>query len=73
MSTNQQLLSKGIKHIAWALPMLFIGPTVIYNAFINKENVWHYLVLALGILICLGAIYLLFLGLKTLMRSLFND
>lgn len=59
--------------MAWALPMLFIGPTVIYNAFINKENIWHYLVLAFGILICLGAVFLLFSGLKILVRSLFND
>lgn len=73
MSTNKELLSKGIKYLAWALPLLFIGPTVIYNAFINKQNVWHYLVLGIGIIICFGAVYLMFMGLKTMMRSLFND
>jgi hypothetical protein len=73
MATNQTLLSKGIKYLAGALPLLFIGPTVIYNAFINKQNVWHYLVLAVGIIICLTAIFLMFWGLKTIMKSLFND
>ncbi|QBN18219.1 DUF6095 family protein [Flavobacterium nackdongense] len=73
MSTNKELLSKGIKKLAWALPLLFIGPSVIYNAFINKENVWHYLVLGIGIAVCLGAVYLAFAGLRLLMRSLFND
>jgi hypothetical protein len=73
MATNQQLLSKGIKYLAWSLPLLFIGPSLIYNAFINKQNSWHYLVLAIGIITCLGAVYLMFLGLKTLMKSLFND
>ncbi len=73
MATNQPLLSKGIKYLASALPFLFIGPGVIYNAFINNQNVWHYLVLAIGILMCLTAVYLLFSGLKTIMKSLFND
>jgi hypothetical protein len=73
MATNQTLLSKGIKYMAWALPLLFIGPTVVYNAFINKQNDWHYLVLALGIIICLMAMFFMFLGLNTIMKSLFND
>ncbi len=73
MSTNKLLLSKGIKQLGGSLPLLFIGPSVIHNAFINKQNDWHFLVLAIGILICLLAVYLLFLGLKTLTQSLFND
>jgi hypothetical protein len=73
MSTNKELLSKSIKYLAWALPLLFIGPSLIYNAFINKQNVWHYLVLGIGISVCIGAVYLMILGLKTMMRSLFND
>jgi hypothetical protein len=73
MATNKELLSKGIKYLAWALPLLFIGPSLIYNAFINKENGWHYLVLAIGIGVSFCAVYLMFLGLKTLMRSIFND
>ena len=73
MATNKELLSKGIKYLAGALPLLFLGPAVIYNAFMNKQNVWHYLVLAIGIIACLAAMYLMFLGLKTIMKSLFND
>ncbi|MBX9807631.1 MAG: hypothetical protein K2X95_07505 [Flavobacteriaceae bacterium] len=73
MSTNKELLSKGIKKLAWALPLLFIGPALIHNAFINKQNDWHYLVLGVGIVTCLSTVYLMFLGLQTLMRSLFND
>ena len=73
MATNKELLSKSIKYLAWALPLLFIGPSLIYNAFMNKQNVWHYLVLGIGISTCIGAVYLMFLGLKTMMRSLFND
>ncbi|WP_395048827.1 DUF6095 family protein [Flavobacterium sp.] len=73
MSTNKELLSKGIKKLALALPLLFIGPSLIHNAFINKQNDWHYLVLGIGIATCVGAVYLAFLGFKIMMRSLFND
>lgn len=73
MATNKELLSKSIKYLAWALPLLFIGPSLIYNAFINKQNAWHYLVLGIGIAVCIGAVYLMVLGLKTMMHSLFND
>lgn len=73
MATNKELLSKGIKYLAGALPLLFIGPSVIYNAFMNKQNVWHYLVLAFGIMACIGAMYLMFIGLKTIMKGIFND
>lgn len=73
MATNKELLSKGIKYLSGALPLVFIGPSLIYNAFMNKQNVWHYLVLALGIIACIAAMYLMFMGLKIIMKSIFND
>ncbi len=73
MGTNKELLFKSIKYFGWSLPLLFIGPSLIYNAFINKQNVWHFLVLAIGILVSISGVYLMFLGLKTIMRSLFNE
>jgi hypothetical protein len=73
MGTNKEVLSKGIKYLAGALPLFFIGPSIIYNAFINKQNPWHYLVLAIGIIACLGAMYLMYMGLKTIIKSLFDD
>jgi hypothetical protein len=72
MSTKKELLDKGIKYMFYALPLMFIGPSVIYNAFINKKNVWHYLVLAVGIFLCFLAVYFLFKGIKTVTDSLFN-
>lgn len=73
MGTNKELIGKGIKYLSGSLPLLFIGPAVIYNAFMNKQNVWHYLVLAMGIIACLAAMFLIFYGLKTIMKGLFND
>ena len=73
MATNKELLSKGIRYLFGALPLMFIGPSVIYNAFVNKNNVWHYLVLALGIAICFGAVFLMFKGVQTIVKSMFDN
>ncbi len=73
MPTNRNLLNKGIKYLVYSVPLIFIGPTVIYNAFMNKHTNWHYLVLAIGCLMCLGAMFFIFLGIKTITDSLFND
>lgn len=72
MGTDKKILNKGIVYMAWALPLLFIGPSVIYNAFINKHNIWHYLVLAIGIAISTAAVYFMFKGLNTIMKSIFG-
>ena len=73
MPDNKKLLNKGIKFMLFALPLMFIGPSVIYNAFINKDNVWHYLVLAIGIILCVLAVYFMFRGIKTLTDALFQN
>lgn len=70
---KKALLDKGIKFMLYALPLMFIGPSVIYNAFINKQNVWHYLVLFIGIILCLLAVYFMFKGIKTLIDTLFEN
>jgi hypothetical protein len=72
MPINKLLLKKGMKYMLYALPLMFIGPSVIYNAFINKDNVWHYLVLAIGILLCLSAVFLMYRGIKTLTDAIFE-
>ncbi len=73
MATDRKLLSKGIKYLVYAIPLIFIGPSVIYNAFMNKHTDWHYLVLAVGCIMCLGAMFMIFLGIKTITDSLFDS
>jgi hypothetical protein len=70
---NKELLAKGIKYLTGALPLMFIGPSVIYSAFMNQKNDWHYLVLVIGIIACLASMYLMFLGLKIIMKGIFKD
>lgn len=73
MATNKDLLAKGVKYLFGALPLMFLGPTIIFNAFMNKHTNWHYLVLIIGCAICLTSMALAFKGLKTMTDALFND
>ncbi|MDI9258485.1 MULTISPECIES: DUF6095 family protein [Flavobacterium] len=73
MAIDRTLLDKGIKYLLYALPLMFIGPSVMYNAFINKQNVWHWLVLAVGIFLSGLAVYFMFRGVKTITDALFKD
>ncbi len=70
---DKNILNSGIKYVVWALPMFFIGPTIINSAFKNEEHVMYIPILGLGIIICTVAVVLVFKGLQTIMKSLFND
>ncbi len=72
MATNKEILSKGIKYLAFALPLLFIGPSIIFSSFKNQQHPLYIPILGLGIIMCLLAIFLIFKGIQTIMRSLFN-
>jgi uncharacterized membrane protein YfcA len=72
MSTKKEQLGKGIRLMFGSLPLMFIGPSVIYNAFMNKHTNWHYLVLAIGCILCILAVFLAFKGIKTLTDALFD-
>jgi Family of unknown function (DUF6095) len=72
MPTNKKILSKGVQYLSGSLPLFFIGPSVIYSANKNKENDYYLIVLIIGILFCLGAMLLMFLGIKTIMKSMFD-
>jgi len=71
--TNREVLNKGIKYLAWALPALFIGPTFIHFALINKKQPLFPVILGIGTIICITGVTLIFKGLKTIMKGLFND
>ena len=72
MPTNRDLLAKGVKYLAGSLPLMFLGPSVIYNAFMNQHTNWHYLVLAIGIILCITSVYLAFKGIKTITDAFFD-
>jgi len=72
MSTDRKILAKGIRYLSGALPLFFIGPVVIHSSFKNQAHPMFIPVLGLGIITCLIAIFLVFHGIRTIMRSLFS-
>jgi hypothetical protein len=72
MATNKSILAKGVKYLAGALPLLFLGPVVITSAFKNEKHPLYIYVLILGILIALAAMFLIFKGINTVLKSLFD-
>jgi hypothetical protein len=73
MATNKELLAKGVKYLFGALPLMFLGPIILNSSFKNKDNPYYYLVVSIGILVCLSAMFLAFKGIKTMTDALFND
>jgi hypothetical protein len=72
MATNKEILFKGIKYLLFALPLLFIGPSVIFSSFKNQEHPFYIPILGLGIICCLASMFLIFKGIQTVMQSLFD-
>jgi len=69
--TDVELLRKGVKYLAIALPLLFLSPYLITLAFLNTETIYGYVFFGLGFIAGVGAIYLVFKGINTIMKSIF--
>lgn len=70
--TNREVLSTGIKYLAGALPLVIIGPSVLYSAFNNQEHPFYIAVLILGIVATFAAIFLMFKGIMTVVKAFFD-
>ena len=70
--TNRKILSTGIKYLAGALPLVMIGPSVLYSAFNNQDHPLYIPILILGILATFAAIFLMFKGIMTVVKAVFD-
>lgn len=73
MTAAKDLMFKGIKYTVGAIPVMFIGPSLIHNAFMNKHTNWHYLVLGIGIILCGLSVYLMYKGIQIIVKSIFDE
>ncbi len=71
--TNKDVLVKGIKIMGLSLIFMFLGPTLLYVAFSNKEKPLYIPLLILGLIICGAAIFFAFKGIQTIMNSMFKN
>ena len=69
--TDTKLLVKGIKRLALGLPLIVLTTYILTFAFLNKDTIPLYIFLTVGIIAMATTIYLLFNGIKLILRSLF--
>jgi len=72
MSSNKPPISKGLKYLALALPLLFGAPITITIGFkaLSKDGV--YWILVIGILLAIIAILCTAAGISSIMKYLFD-
>ncbi|QXP54251.1 hypothetical protein H0I25_09085 [Cellulophaga sp. HaHa_2_95] len=72
MHTDKDVLVKGIKYLGYTVVLMFSSPILIYQAFKNQQHDLYIPVLVAGFIVGLGALFMAFLGIKTIMDSLFG-
>jgi len=70
--TDKKLLVSGLKRLALALPLLVLTTYILTFAFLNKEVIPLYVFLPLGIIAMGATIYLLFKGIRIIMKAMFH-
>ncbi|QAA81195.1 hypothetical protein EI546_05380 [Aequorivita sp. H23M31] len=69
--TDFNILKKGLKYLAFALPLLFLAPYLLTLSFLNKETFMFFVFIVPALVAAVGAIYLCFKGINTVVKSIF--
>jgi len=70
--TNKEILSKGLKQMGICLILMFSGPTLLHLSLNNKDKPLYIPLLIISILLCILAISFLFIGINTILNSIFK-
>ncbi|MFL9843260.1 DUF6095 family protein [Flavobacterium rhizosphaerae] len=70
MPTDKKILMRGLRYLFFALPLFFIGPVVIFSSFKNQGHPLFIPVIGLGIICCLTGMWFMFMGIRTIMKSM---
>lgn len=70
--TDKELLIKGLKRMSICLLLMFSGPTLFHLALDNSEKSLYVPLLILAIILCVLAVFFLFYGINTIMKSMFK-
>ncbi len=63
------MLAKGVKTLAMSLGVLILSPVILSSAFKNKEHFMFIVVLIIGVIFMLLAIFLILRGIKLILNS----
>lgn len=72
MSTQQETLKKGLKFVFGALPLFFLAPIVLNIGFSAIKKDQNYIFISIGIVAAIAGIVLVFIGIKTILKALFE-
>lgn len=70
--TDKDILVKGVKRLGLCLGLMFLGPTIVHLALDNSDRSLYIPLLILGFISCIGAVVMLFLGINTILDSMFK-
>ena len=70
---EKNYISRGLNRLILSLFFMFLGPTIVFSAFKNEGHEFYYFVLILGTIFCLMAVYLLYSGIMTIVKSLSEE
>lgn len=70
--TDKAILTKGLKQMGICLLLMFIGPTLLHLTLDNKDKSLYIPLLIVSILLCILAISFLFIGINTILNSIFK-
>lgn len=72
MTTDKDLLIKGLKKLAITVVLMFTAPIVLWQAFKNEEHPLFWPVCLIGLVLAGYAVFMGFKGIKTIVDSLFG-
>ncbi len=70
--TDKEILGKGLKQMGICLILMFAGPTLLHLTLNNKEKPLYIPLLIVSIILCISAIVFLFIGINTILNSIFK-
>ena len=70
---NIHKIKKGLLKMGIFIVLSFFSPVVIYQAFKNKEHPFFWIVLIIGIILCISAIIYGFWAIKVLINGLIGQ
>ncbi|MGB5238172.1 MAG: DUF6095 family protein [Flavobacteriaceae bacterium] len=72
MSTDKDMLIKGLKFLGYTVFTMFLAPVVLFQAFKNQDHTFYIPVLIVGLLLAITAIGLGFYSIKVFLDALFG-
>ena len=51
---------------------MFLGPTILFQAFKNEGHQWYMFVLSIGLIVCVTSIFTLFSGIMSIIKHIFE-